>query len=117
MGPTVSGFFAGIGIQEILVILVVALILFGNRLPEVARSLGKGYMEFRKSLQTLESQIRAEDVDVEVSDAKAPRAGAGSASAQGEAGSGAGTGAGPGTGMTRGEAPPSKSNEEDEKKP
>jgi TatA/E family protein of Tat protein translocase len=117
MGPTVSGFFAGIGIQEILVILVVALILFGNRLPEVARSLGKGYMEFRKSLQTLESQIRAEDVDVEVSDAKTPEAGAGSDSVPGKKGSGHGTGAGPGTGTTGGGAPPSGSNEEDEKKP
>lgn len=62
----VSGFISGIGPLEILVVLVVALLVFGNRLPEVARSLGKGYMEFRRGLRGLEDQFRLDDADIEV---------------------------------------------------
>ncbi|MHC4778592.1 MAG: Sec-independent protein translocase subunit TatA/TatB [Planctomycetota bacterium] len=64
----VSAFIAGLGVWEILVVLVVALIVFGPRLPEVAKSLGKGYMEFRKGLRTFESEIDFGDADVDVYD-------------------------------------------------
>lgn len=41
----------GISWQEILVVLIIALIVFGpKRLPELGRSLGKGIREFRGSL-------------------------------------------------------------------
>ena len=40
----------GLGITEILVICIIGLLLFGSRLPGVARSLGKSLMEFRKEL-------------------------------------------------------------------
>ena len=40
----------GIGMTELLVILVVALIVFGpTRLPELARSLGRAMAEFRRA--------------------------------------------------------------------
>jgi TatA/E family protein of Tat protein translocase len=40
----------GLGFAEILVILVVALLVFGpDRLPELARSLGRGLSEFRRA--------------------------------------------------------------------
>jgi TatA/E family protein of Tat protein translocase len=42
----------GLGMAEILVICVIGLLLFGNRLPGVARSLGKSLMEFRKELNS-----------------------------------------------------------------
>jgi len=38
------------GIENWMVILFVALILFGRRLPEVGRSLGQGIIEFKKGL-------------------------------------------------------------------
>ncbi len=45
-------FFTGMpGYLEVLVILFVALLLFGNRLPNVARSLAQGIVEFRKGLK------------------------------------------------------------------
>ncbi len=42
---------------EMLVILIVALLLFGKRLPEVARNLGKGVVEFKKGLKGVEDDI------------------------------------------------------------
>ncbi|MFV1967216.1 MAG: twin-arginine translocase TatA/TatE family subunit [Pirellulaceae bacterium] len=45
------------GFQELIVIGVIAVLLFGKRLPEVAKSLGKSYNEFRKSLSDIQSSI------------------------------------------------------------
>ena len=47
-----------IGLPELVLILVVALLIFGpNRLPELARSLGKGLAEFRRASADLRSQV------------------------------------------------------------
>jgi sec-independent protein translocase protein TatA len=41
----------GLGTQELLVILVIVLVLFGgSKLPEIARSLGKSMNEFKKGI-------------------------------------------------------------------
>jgi sec-independent protein translocase protein TatA len=41
----------GLGYQELLIILVIVLILFGaNRLPELAKSLGSSVKEFKKGV-------------------------------------------------------------------
>ena len=41
----------GLGYQELLIILVIVLILFGaNRLPDLARSLGSSVKEFKKGV-------------------------------------------------------------------
>ncbi len=40
-----------LGIGEVLVVLVVALLIFGKRLPEVGRSLGRGILEFKEGLK------------------------------------------------------------------
>jgi sec-independent protein translocase protein TatA len=45
------------GFQELIVIGVIAVLLFGKRLPEVAKSLGKSYNEFRKGLADMQSSI------------------------------------------------------------
>jgi sec-independent protein translocase protein TatA len=43
-----------LGTSEILVILVIGLVLFGNRLPGLARSLGKGLVEFKQVVSGVE---------------------------------------------------------------
>ena len=49
----------GIGMPELLVIFVVALIVLGpKRLPDVAKALGKGLAEFRKATADLTDELR-----------------------------------------------------------
>ena len=48
----------GIGVPELLVILVVALIVLGpKRLPEVAKALGKALTEFRRATSDLSGEL------------------------------------------------------------
>jgi sec-independent protein translocase protein TatA len=50
----------GLGYQELLLILVIVLVLFGaNRLPELARSLGSSVKEFKKGINTAEDPTAA----------------------------------------------------------
>ena len=58
--------FGSIGGTELILILVIALLVFGPRkLPELGRSLGRGLAEFRKAgaefKTTLEKEIASED--------------------------------------------------------
>jgi len=62
----------GIGVSELILILVVILLVFGpRRLPEMARSIGKILREIRKGTQGLEDAINSqppEDIRREVED-------------------------------------------------
>lgn len=42
---------------EWLIILIVALLIFGRRLPEVMKSLGRGIVEFKKGVKGVEDDI------------------------------------------------------------
>ena len=52
--PAILAFF---GWQEMLLIGVVAILLFGRRLPEVGRSLGMGIVELKKGLRGVTDDI------------------------------------------------------------
>ena len=51
------------GLGEMALIAVVAVVLFGGRLPEVARTFGGYYSQFRKSLAEIQNSIKT-DLDV-----------------------------------------------------
>jgi sec-independent protein translocase protein TatA len=49
----------GIGPQEMVIIGILGVLLFGKRLPEVGKSLGKGIAEFRRGFSGVEDEIRS----------------------------------------------------------
>jgi sec-independent protein translocase protein TatA len=50
----------GLGYQELLIVLVIVLILFGaNRLPDLARSLGSSMKEFKKGMHEVKDEPTA----------------------------------------------------------
>jgi sec-independent protein translocase protein TatA len=53
------GLFGPIGTTELVIILFVALLMFGGRLPEVARSLGKSVNQFKRGLKDVEEDMNA----------------------------------------------------------
>ncbi len=52
----------GIGMPEVLIILVIALLVLGpKRLPEMARSLGRGMAEFRRASTEIRNSLTVPD--------------------------------------------------------
>ena len=51
------GFIGAPGLPEMVIVGIIALLLFGKRLPEVARSLGKGIVEFKKGVRGIEDEV------------------------------------------------------------
>lgn len=51
MGLLPLGFLQNIGWPELLIILAIVLLIFGNRLPGIGRSLGRSLMEFKSGLK------------------------------------------------------------------
>jgi TatA/E family protein of Tat protein translocase len=68
--------FGSIGMPELIIIFVIALIIFGPRkLPELGRTLGKSLAEFKRATNelksTLEDEIRLEEQHLQRTEAKA----------------------------------------------
>lgn len=52
----------GIGVPELVVILVIALVIFGpGKLPEIGSALGKGIRDFKKAFEGAEDDIKKVD--------------------------------------------------------
>jgi sec-independent protein translocase protein TatA len=65
-----------LGMQEIVVILVIVLLLFGaKKLPELARGIGKSMGEFKKARDEFEHEITRSETDARVKEVpgKEPR--------------------------------------------
>lgn len=51
----------GIGPWELVLILVIALVIFGpGKLPEVGKAMGRGLKEFRKASENLKEEVQGE---------------------------------------------------------
>lgn len=60
---TIFLFLGGIGFQEILLIGVVVLVLFGaKKIPEFMKGLGKGVKEFKEGINDMKSEVE-KDLD------------------------------------------------------
>jgi sec-independent protein translocase protein TatA len=52
----------GLGWQELLIVLAIAMLLFGGtRIPSIARSLGKSITEFKKGVQGIDEEPAASE--------------------------------------------------------
>jgi sec-independent protein translocase protein TatA len=47
----------GLGPMELAIVGVIAVLLFGKRLPEVGRSLGKSIVEFKKGMNDIKAEV------------------------------------------------------------
>jgi sec-independent protein translocase protein TatA len=52
----------GLSFQEMLIVGIIAIVLFGKKLPEVAKTLGQQYAKFRKSLNDLQAQVNLHEI-------------------------------------------------------
>ena len=51
------GFLGSIGTPELIILLVLGILLFGRKLPDIGRSLGKTMVEFKKGVKGLEDEV------------------------------------------------------------
>lgn len=49
--------FGGLGMFEMAIIAVLAVVLFGSKLPQMMRSIGKSYGQFRKGLSDIQADL------------------------------------------------------------
>lgn len=53
------GFIDGLNPVTLLMLGIVALLLFGERLPEVGKSLGRKFVEFKKNVEGIQAELRS----------------------------------------------------------
>ena len=53
--------FGNMNMMEMVILFGVAVLLFGKRLPEVGRTLGKGIVEFKKGIRGIEEEFRFDE--------------------------------------------------------
>lgn len=58
LSPSLA-FIGGLGTWELLIILIIALLIFGRRLPEVMRGLGRSVTEFKRGMSDITDEATA----------------------------------------------------------
>lgn len=59
--PSLLSFISLPGGMEWIVILVIGLLIFGRKLPDVGRGLGQGIREFKRGLKDVEDDVKRDD--------------------------------------------------------
>lgn len=67
MSPLLAVFW-NLGVPELIVVAIVVLLLFGNRLPGLMRSLGRGVVEFKKGVQGIDDESNSAGAGMNASD-------------------------------------------------
>ena len=63
--------FSGIGMQELLIIFLVVLLLFGTkRIPDIASGMGRGIRDFKKALKDTKDELTVDSSSTENKDEK-----------------------------------------------
>jgi sec-independent protein translocase protein TatA len=67
---TTLAFIGGLGGQEMIIIFLIVLLLFGaKKLPELARGVGKSMGEFKKAREDFEKEITRSEDEVRIKEA------------------------------------------------
>lgn len=54
--------FGRVGLPELLLILTIALLVFGpSKIPDIGKSLGKGIREFKKATQEIQKAVETDE--------------------------------------------------------
>ena len=56
--PVILALFGPIGMPEMIVIALLGLLIFGRKLPEVGRGLGKSIVEFKRGLADVKDEVK-----------------------------------------------------------
>lgn len=63
----------GLGPMEMMIIGVLAVLLFGNKLPEVAKNMGKSFSDFKKGMNGIEDDVNSASRSTSTSSSRVAR--------------------------------------------